>query len=446
MLNGQSQIWTVSQITRRVKGLLEVQIGSIWVAGEISNFRYSPAGHSYFTIKDKDSQIDCVMFRSRIAGLKFKPDVGLEVIVFGLLSVYEKRGTYQIICEDMHPKGLGALQLAFEKLKKRLQDEGLFDTAHKVPIPKFPRKIGVVTSPTGAAIRDILHVIRRRFANMHIVLYPARVQGDEAADDLVTAIRYLDKYGVDVMIVGRGGGSLEDLWPFNEERVVRAIYEAETPVISAVGHEIDFTLADFAADLRAPTPSAAAEIVVQERESVLARVNDLRLRLAKNTRHKIGEARHRLNYAKSSYILQRPEQFVREHRQEVDELRTRLQQVLHERLHHARVRAERGARCLALLSPINQVRRSIERMVIYRRRLIQSGGGIGERFRNVLRPLQAQLDALSPLAILGRGYAIMWKMPARTLVRESNQLAKGDEVAVTLGKGGVTAKIQTVEE
>ncbi|HNT88250.1 MAG TPA: exodeoxyribonuclease VII large subunit, partial [Candidatus Hydrogenedentes bacterium] len=230
------EIWTVSQLTRRVKALLEAEVGFVWVSGEISNWRVSPAGHAYFTLKDKDSQLDAVMFRGKLMRLRFGPDTGLDVVVYGQVTVYEKRGSYQIVCEEMQPKGVGALQLAFEKLKRKLAEEGLFDEEHKKPLPMLPRRIGIVTSPTGAAIRDILNVINRRFANVHVILYPARVQGEEAAPEIVEGIRVLDAYSVDVMIVGRGGGSIEDLWPFNEEIVVRAVFEAKTPVISAVGH------------------------------------------------------------------------------------------------------------------------------------------------------------------------------------------------------------------
>lgn len=444
--DAQPRIWTVGQLTRRVKGLLEGQVGHVWLSGEISNWRPSPAGHAYFTLKDKDSQIDAVIFRSRLAGIKFGPNTGVEVVVFGQVTVYEKRGNYQIVCDDMHPKGLGALQLAFERLKKKLQDEGLFDAAHKKPIPRFPRKIGIVTSPTGAAIRDILHVIGRRFGNMHVVLYPVRVQGEGAAPEIAEGIRYLDGYGVDVMIVGRGGGSLEDLWPFNEEAVVRAVYAAHTPVISAVGHEIDFTLADFAADLRAPTPSAAAEVVVQEREALLGRVAELQRRLSNDTAGRIRELRHRLVCARSAYVLQRPEQLIRERRQAADELRLRLNQALREQAATARVRMERAARGLALLSPGNQVRRALDRLGLHRQRLLQSGTTLVERFRARVRPLQVQLDALSPLAILGRGYAIAWRLPERTLVRESGQVGPGDQVALMFGKGAATATIDTIEE
>ena len=442
----QPHIWSVSQLTRRVKGLLETEISYVWVAGEISNFRVSPAGHAYFTLKDKESQIDAVMFRGKLMSLRFGPENGIEVIVYGLVTVYEKRGAYQIVCDEMQPKGMGALQLAFEKLKKKLDDEGLFAEAHKKPIPLFPKRIGVVTSPTGAAIRDILNVIRRRFANVYIILYPARVQGEEAPEEIVSGIAALDAWGVDVMIVGRGGGSIEDLWAFNEEIVVRAIHEATTPIISAVGHEIDFTLSDFAADLRAPTPSAAAELVVQEREAIVTRVAQLRQGLARGIGDHLARVRHRLGLAQSSYLFLRPEEIVRERRQQADELRLRLQTAMTEQRRTLRTRLERAARSLPLLSPSNQVRRVRDRFAAARARLIQAGRTVTERFRARLRPLETQLDALSPVAILARGYALAWKLPDRALVREAAQLAPGDRISLKFGKGGATAAIETAEE
>ena len=446
MSDEQPQIWTISQLTRRVKSLLETEISYVWVSGEISNWRVSPAGHAYFTLKDKDSQLDAVMFRGKLMRVKFGPESGLEVIVQGLVTVYEKRGNYQIICDEMQPKGMGALQLAFEKLRKRLEAEGLFDEAHKKPLPMLPRRIGVVTSPTGAAVRDILNVIRRRFADAHIVLCPARVQGEEAAPEIAEAIRILDAWGVDVMIVGRGGGSLEDLWPFNEEEVVRAVYDAQTPIISAVGHEIDFALTDFAADVRAPTPSAAAELVVQERAALAERIRLLGRRLAKATAETVRQRRHRLELAQSSYAFRRPEDLFRERRQRVDELRLRLEAAVSEQARTSRNRLEHATRSVMLLSPANQMRRAQERLVATRARLARTGVGMIKGFRARLRPLAAQLDALSPVAILSRGYAITRKLPERTLVREAAQLSEGDTILVTLGNGGVTAAVETIEE
>ncbi|HOJ32887.1 MAG TPA: exodeoxyribonuclease VII large subunit [Candidatus Hydrogenedentes bacterium] len=438
-------ILTVSQLTRRVKDLLETQISYVWVSGEISNWRVSPAGHAYFTLKDPNSQIDAVMFRGKLMQTPFAPENGLEVIAFGLVTVYEKRGNYQIVCDEIHPKGVGALQLAFEKLKRKLEEEGLFKEEHKKPLPLFPRRIGIVTSPTGAAIRDILNVINRRFANVHIILYPARVQGEEAAGEIVEGIRTLDAYGVDVMIVGRGGGSLEDLWPFNEEIVVRAVYEAKTPIISAVGHEIDFTLTDFAADVRAPTPSAAAELVVREREALLERIQNLQQRLAKSVRYRIEAARNRLRLAASAYVFRRPEELIRQRRQWVDECRDRLEQSFRSQMDDVRRRVREAGRALSLLSPKNQLLRVSERLGAIRVRLLQSIMKRLESSRVPCRTLVAQLHALSPLAVLARGYSVTWKLPERSLVKNASELSPDAQVAIQFGKGKAIASIEAVE-
>lgn len=439
------EVWTVSQLTRRVKDLLETQVSYVWVSGEISNWRVSPAGHAYFTLKDASSQVDAVMFRGRLMQTPFAPDNGLEVVVYGLVTVYEKRGNYQIVCEEMHPKGVGALQLAFEKLKRKLDEEGLFREDHKKPLPLFPRRIGIVTSPSGAAIRDILNVINRRFANVHIILYPARVQGEEAAAEIVEGIRVLDAWGVDVMIVGRGGGSLEDLWPFNEESVVRAVFDARTPVISAVGHEIDFTLTDFAADVRAPTPSAAAELVVREREALTARIGEFRRRLAKTAAYQVAHVKNRLKMAASSYIFRRPEELIRQRRQWIDESRDRLETCMRARAEQTRNRVRQATRSLALLSPRNQLRRTVERLASLRMRLVQGAAARVERARVRCGALSGQLDALSPLAVLARGYAAAWKLPEKLLVRDAAQLVPNDRVMLRFGKGGAVASVESIE-
>jgi exodeoxyribonuclease VII large subunit len=439
-------IWNVSQLTRRVKELLEREIGQVWLTGEISNFRVSPAGHAYFTLKDEQSQIDAVMFRGRMARLQFTPDSGLQVIVAGQVTVYERRGSYQIVCDEMHPKGVGALQLAFEKLKKKLSAEGLFDEARKKPLPLLPKRIGIVTSPTGAAIRDILNVLQRRFANVHVLLYPARVQGAEAAGDLVEGIRALDAMGVDVMIVGRGGGSVEDLWPFNEEAVVRAVSEARTPIISAVGHEIDFALTDFAADLRAPTPSAAAELVVREQREFVERLQSLRQRMAGAMAHVLREYRNRMNVVGASYVFRRPEELVRQWRQRLDETRMALERIVHDRMQNERQRLTGLLRSLELLSPRERLRRAFERMAVLRQRLSQSGSTLVERGRARLRPVLAQLDALSPLAVLGRGYALAYKMPERAVVRDARTLAPGDELTLRFAQGAAAVSVQQIKE
>ncbi len=438
-------ILTVSQLTRRVKTLLETEISYVWVSGEVSNWRVSPSGHAYFTLKDADAQLDAVIFRGHLMKLRFAPENGLEVVVSGRITVYEKRGNYQIVCEEMQPKGYGALQLAFEKLKRKLEAEGLFDAAHKKPLPMLPRRIGVVTSPTGAAIRDILHVLGRRFANVHVLIYPARVQGEEAAEEIVEGIRVLEDLGVNVMIVGRGGGSLEDLWPFNEELVVRAIHEAQTPIISAVGHEIDFTLSDFAADLRAPTPSAAAEIVVQEREVLLDRVQRARSGMAKATATLVDSARSRLRLLAASYLFQRPEELVRQRRQQVDEFRMRLDSALHSDVDALRRRLDHANRALSLLSPSQRIARGRDALTAAHSRLLRAVRNEPERGRARFRMLAAKLHALSPLAILGRGYALVWKQPEGVLIRDVAQLERDDTVRLRFGKGEATATIQNTE-
>ncbi len=441
----EAQVLTVSELTRRVKDLLEGEVGYVWVSGEISNWRVSPSGHAYFTLKDAHSQVESVMFRNRLFPLRFQPGNGLEVVVYGLVTVYEKRGSYQIVCEEMHPKGVGALQLAFEQLKRKLEAEGLFDAAHKKPLPLLPHRIGIVTSPTGAAIRDILNVIRRRFAHVHLILYPARVQGEEAAAEIVEGIRTLDRWGVDVIIVGRGGGSLEDLWPFNEESVVRAVYAAKTPIISAVGHEIDYVLTDFAADVRAPTPSAAAEIVVREQEVLVDRIGQLRKRLAKGAAHHLEQAHNRLALAKSSYVFRRPEELVRQRRLALDDLRMRLDGEMTRLIELASNRLRAVARALALLSPKQRLCRAREQLGELRRRAARAGRTLLDRYRAQVGPLMARLTALNPLAVLARGYAAAWKLPQKVLVRDARQLAPEDRLLLKFGHGGATATVETVE-
>ncbi len=440
-------ILTVSQLTRRVKNLLEEGIGTVWVSGEISNFKRSSAGHCYFSLKDAASQVDCVMFRGRISKLQFTPDNGLEVILHGQVSVYERRGNYQIICEEMHPKGQGALQLAFEQLRARLEAEGLFDEALKKPLPMLPKRIGIVTSATGAAIRDILNVINRRFANVHILLYPTRVQGEEAAGEITAGIEALDQLGIDVLIVGRGGGSLEDLWPFNEEAVVRAIHKARTPVISAVGHEVDVTLSDYVADMRAPTPSAAAELVVQEQQALADRVRNLERALAKGLTRRLESAQQRLRLAGNSYVFRRPEkELLRQRRQAADEARMRLDDAMNAMLREWALRVQGARRSLALLSPGNQVRRAREQWRTLSRRLLAVGSAALREKRNQLSPLAAQLDAFSPLKILSRGYSLTWKHPGGALVRDAGELQKGDQVCTRFGQGRIIATVDDVEK
>ena len=446
MSDPSAEIWSVSQLTRRIKALIEGQVGSVWVSGEISNWKLAASGHAYFTLKDADSQIDAVMFKGKLDRVRFTPEAGLEILAHGSVTVYERRGNYQIVIDDMQPRGMGALQLAFEKLKKKLSDEGLFDEAHKKPLPLLPKRIGIVTSPTGAAIRDILNVLGRRFANVHVILHPARVQGTEAAAEIAAGIRALDEWGVDVMIVGRGGGSLEDLWPFNEEPVVRAVFEAKTPIISAVGHEIDFSLCDFAADLRAPTPSAAAELVVRERQALADAVAAYRRRLAEALGRKAERLRHRLDSARGSFVFRRPEDLLRQQRQALDEVNMRLEESLRSRVQDYRARWEHAARALKYVSPAKRVERAHERLASLRGSLLRSGRQLSAAQRARLEGAAGKLHALSPLAILGRGYGLTWKEPEHVLVRDAATLRPGDSVRLRFERGSATAKIATIEE
>lgn len=489
MATSDPTILSISQLTRRIKGLLENDVGTVWLSGEISNWRVAASGHAYFTLKDEDSQIDAVMFRGALNSVRFGPDNGMEVLAQGRVTVYEKRGNYQIILNELQPRGVGALQLAFERLKKKLDAEGLFDQAHKKPLPLLPKRIGIVTSPTGAAIRDILNVLGRRFANVHVLLYPARVQGEGAAPEIVRGIQALDRLGVDVMIVGRGGGSLEDLWPFNEEIVVRAIFAAQTPVIAAVGHEIDFTLADFVADLRAPTPSAAAELVVREQQALVDALAQLRRRMAQATARRVERARHRIAVVRGSYAFARPDELIRQRRQQADELRMRLEDAMGTQAASARKRLDHAHRAMALLSPVARLRQARARLesaqgriarglksnvVRYRHRCDQVASAVRllspaprlaatheqadqlrarllraaqarlGQARGQLGPRVAQLEALSPLSILARGYAVAWKLPEERLVRSAAELTQGDRIRVRLGQGSAEASVLRV--
>ena len=438
-------VLTVTELTRRIKSLLEDSIGFVWVVGEVSNLRRPTSGHLYFTLKDAESQIAVVMFKNRNVRLKFRLEDGLEVIAGGLVSVYERRGNYQIIAEELEPRGVGALQLAFEQLKEKLKKEGLFDPEHKKPLPMLPQRIGVVTSPTGAAIRDILNVIERRFSNVHILIYPVLVQGDEAAGQIARAINDVDRLAnVDVIIVGRGGGSLEDLWAFNEEVVARAIYECDTPVISAVGHEIDFTIADFVSDVRAPTPSAAAELVVQERETLTEQVETLRKQLDGYVRQHLYSLRHRLELCGESYVFQRPTEPLRQLAQRVDELTMRAEQTARTAVQHVRSRVERVGGAVMLLSPGAQVARGWEFLQDVFSRLRTGCVHRMKMLQGDLETVVGKLDSLSPLAVLARGYSLAWKLPENILLREARLLSPGDAVRLQLHRGSARLSVDEV--
>ncbi len=388
---------SVSDFTRRIKRLLEQNIGAVSIDGEISNWRVSPAGHAYFVLKDETAQIACVMFRSSLSRVRFEVKDGLQVLVAGRVTVYEARGQYQIIADRIQEAGVGILFQRFAELKKKLQDEGLFAPERKKPLPMLPQRIGIVTSPSGAALRDMLNVLGRRFASLEIYIAPCRVQGSEAPGEIASAIKRLNRHGkVEAIIAGRGGGSIEDLWAFNEEIVARAIAASEIPVISAVGHETDFTIADFVADLRAPTPSAAAELVVADQEELTGRLINLASRLRQAMISRVEQARLRLEGLANSYAMRSPLDRLTQARQRLDELGMRLAENIASTLGENRQRHE---------------------------------------------TLSARLQALNPESVLARGYAIVSKARDGKVIVRSGQAKEAEQIKIQLSEGRLRAVI-----
>lgn len=436
-------IYSVSQLTNEIKNLLERNFEYIWVEGEISNLRIPTSGHIYFTLKDETAQIRAVMFRLQSRLLKFEPVDGLQVISYGRISVYEPRGEYQLIVDYLEPKGLGALQLAFEQLKEKLAQEGLFDPAHKKPIPRLPQRIGIITSPTGAAIRDMLKIIERRYANIHILIYPVRVQGPGAAQEIAQAIKELNEWpNIDVIIVGRGGGSLEDLWAFNEEIVARAIFSSRVPVISAVGHEIDYTIADFVADLRAPTPSAAAELVVQEKIELLEGLANLNNRLFHNFRSFLEIKKEKLQ--SFIYRLIDPRKKLSDQRLHIDDLSHRLFKALSQTLLKKKEIFQLKRDSLFLHHPGRQIgQASLHLQQLFRQMILAVKGEI-RLLRQKWQNCSEKLNALNPLAILERGYSIAWLLPRDEIIKDASLLKAEDKVRIKVHKGEFTAKVEKI--
>ena len=441
------RVLSVTELTVRVRDLLEAEFFEVWVEGELSNCRVWNTGHLYFTLKDGASQIKAVIFRSALRYLKFKPGDGLRVVARGRVSVYEPKGEYQLVCEHLEPHGRGALQLAFEQLKKRLQDEGLFDAARKRPLPALPRKIGIVTSLDGAAIRDIIKVLRRRYANAHLVICPARVQGDDAAPEIARALRQIARVaGVDVVIVGRGGGSIEDLWAFNEEVVARAIARVPVPVISAVGHETDFTIADFVADLRAPTPSAAAELVVSAKDEFWGRIDRLEGRLRAAVRARVQGLGRRVHVLDSRPAFAGFRGRVAMRGRHAAELSHALARTVRAGL---AARERRRQPLERQLSSFDAGRR----LASIRTRLVASRGHLDSAIRRRQHRAAARLgnaagrlDTLSPLSVLGRGYAVAWNENRTRVLRDASAVAPGDRIHVTLSKGEIDCEVRSTTD
>ena len=396
-------IFTVSEVNQFIKDLLDnvPPLQEILLRGELSNYKVYPSGHHYFTLKDSQCSLRCVMFKGSAMRLRFRPENGMQVIAAGRISVYPRDGAYQLYCTGLSPEGVGDLSVAFEQLKEKLRKEGLFDEEHKKPLPKYPRRIAIVTSPAGAAVHDMIRILRRRYPIAKVLLLPVRVQGTEAPAEITGAIRYADRHRLaDIIITGRGGGSLEDLWAFNDERVARAIYEAETPVISAVGHEPDVAISDFVADRRASTPSNAAEIAVPDMEELLRTLEGTQQRLTQGIQRSIGYRTQQLDALAKKRVLTEPTAYLEDRRQDIDHLTHRL--------------------CAGMRAVTD---------------------GEGRRFG----ALAASLDALSPLKVLGRGYALAQTADG-TVLRSAGQVETGETVHLRLAEGGLVCQVKEKEK
>ncbi len=439
------RVLSVGELTATLRTLVESEFYEVWVEGELSGARVWNTGHLYFTLKDTQAQLKGVMFRSSLRLLKFKPEDGAQIVARGRLSVYDPRGEYQLVCEHMEPKGLGALQLAYEQLRKRLDAEGLFDQARKRPLPALPRRIGIVTSRDGAALRDIIRVLRRRYPNAHLVIAPTRVQGDGAAAEIARALQLVCTVAqVDVVIAGRGGGSIEDLWAFNEEVVARAIAACPVPVISAVGHETDVTIADFVADLRAPTPSAAAEIVVGRKDEFVGHIVTLHGRARSAVRATLQQLTTRLHYLEARPAIAGLPGRLAFRQRHVSELSGSLRVAAGAALASRRRRFDQLARALDVHRPQERLARVRASLAQLRSRMDTAIRARQYSAQTRAREAAARLHALSPLAVLGRGYAVCWTDNRQALVQRADRLAPGDRVRVTLGHGEIGCDVREV--
>ncbi len=395
------RIYTVSEVTREIRTTLEEKFPTLWVEGEISNLKKHSSGHLYFSLKDPEAQISCVMWRGRNQQLLFQPQDGMKVHLFGNLTVYERQGRYQLDVYQIRPAGIGELQLAFEAMKRRLAEEGLFLPQHKQALPDFPQNIGIVTSPTGAAIRDIVSVISRRYPSVNLILTPVRVQGEGAAAEISQAIGDFNVYGnVDVIIVGRGGGSLEDLWAFNEEIVARAIFQSKIPIVSAIGHEIDFSISDFVADVRAPTPSAAAEIVVKNREELIQNIYTWTDRLLRNLENRIIRYREKIDAFQRSYGFRWPQDRIRENKLHIDDLTKNMETILFHRLENKHAEVER---------------------------------------------FLGKLQSLNPANVLNRGYSITTRVSDNFVLTRASDVVKDDKVRIRFSEGSIKGIVEEIE-
>ena len=438
----ERRIWTVRDLVSTVRTHIEREYGDVWVEGEISNFRAHDSGHLYFTLKDQNAQIRAVMFRSSARLLRFRPDDGMQIVLRGRVTIYEDRGELQISAEYLEPKGAGALQVAFEQLKAKLEAEGLFDSSRKKAIPVLPSRIGIVSSPQAAALRDILNILRRRHHSANVLIFPAQVQGEAAALEVSAGVRYFNKArNVDVIIVARGGGSAEDLAAFNHEGLARAVASSEIPIISAVGHETDFTIIDFVADRRAETPSAAAELVIRSRQEVEEQAEGLQQRLVRAIRYRLLMGRQVLTELAQHGAFARMMDAINQRQQKLDDLQYRLDRAERQILERNRRRSESASAAVRhydLQRILASIRKELE---------AQAGTMVAAMRTSVLRSqsrldqLASQLQALSPVAILERGYALVFDSRGN-LLKNAAQVKVGDEISARLAKGSVTATVK----
>jgi exodeoxyribonuclease VII large subunit len=442
------RIWPVSALVAQVRELVESKYGDVWVEGEISNYRPAPSGHVYFTLKDAGAQLPIVLFRRQAMLLRFRPEDGLRVLVRGQVSVYEQRGQMQLVAETMEPVGAGSLQLAFEQLKERLKTEGLFDTERKQPLPAFPRTVGIVTSPTGAVIRDFLNIAGRRDSGLSVLLYPVSVQGDQAPVEIETAIADLnaatvDGAGlVDLIVLARGGGSLEDMAAFNSERVARAIADSELPVVSAIGHETDFTIADFVADLRAPTPSAAAELITEAQHKIAEHLVTQAYRLERAARFQLLQARQSLTRLSVSRTETNVSTLIHRLAQRLDDLSSRQESAVAARLRQQQNHVASLTATVLRHDPRRALAQTHERLQTYRVHLDRSLERLLHTSASTLNALDARLHSLSPLAVLDRGYALVLSDKG-ALIRSTAQVASGDKLVTRLADGVFTSRVES---
>lgn len=439
---------TVTALTKYIKRKFEVDphLQDLWIKGEISNFTYHSRGHMYFTLKDENARIQAVMFAGYNRYLAFRPENGMKVLVRGEISVYEPSGNYQIYVKEMQPEGIGNLYLAYEQLKKRLEAEGLFSPKHKQPIPSFPRYIGVVTSPTGAAIRDIVTTIRRRYPLGTVILFPSLVQGEHAADSIVRSIEKANELGyIDVLIVGRGGGSIEELWAFNEEKVARAIFASRVPIISAVGHETDFTIADFVADLRAPTPTGAAELAVPHVAELIERMTQRKVRLIRAMKEKMAAESERLSRLQKSYAFRYPKKLYEQKEQQLDTLLERLKRQTERLFERKRERFEQLHLKLKAHHPAEQLAKMAEKQQALTKSLEKEMQSLLKQKQWQFTSLLSQLHALSPLKIMERGYSLVYNEKDE-LVKSVRQVQPGDTIQVRLQDGHLDCHVWGMEE